>query len=70
MQNLYPIFFNPALSNSTTIDVPSIAVIVPTPNVLCFTCFPTISTGITTGGFGSGFRITGETYAGLLPHFS
>lgn len=66
MQNSYPIFFNPTLSNSTTIDVPSIAVIVPTPNVLCFTCFPTISTGITTGGFGSGFRITVNAQPSVL----
>lgn len=63
MQNSYPIFFNPTLSNSTAIDVPSIAVISPTPNALCFTCLPTISAGITTGGFGSGFGITGGTSA-------
>lgn len=56
-----PIFFNPTLSKSTAIELSSIAVILPTPNALCLTSFPTISAGITTGGFGSGFGITGGT---------
>lgn len=70
MQNSYPIFFNPTLSKSTAIEVPSIAVIVPIPNALCFTCLPIISTGITTGGFGSAFGITCGTYVDFLPDFS
>lgn len=70
MQNSYPIFFNPTLSKSTTIEVPSIAVFASIPNTLCFTCLPITSTGITTGGFGSGFGITGGTHADLLPTFS
>ena len=69
IQNSYPIFFNPTLSKSTAIEVPSIAIIVPIPNALCLTCLPTISSGITTGGFGSGFEITGGTYADLMPDF-